>query len=115
MPTAKRRETERPTEVEKSWRRRCWKSEAKKGSEAAPAAGPMTLKGALKRSLALPMRVMPPLRNGGVVVEEDAVEHDERDANHERKREFEPLDERPDRGSRRWGGSGGRCGGLRWC
>ena len=37
-----------------------WKSEAKKGSEAAPAAGPMTLKGALKRSLALPMRVMPP-------------------------------------------------------
>ena len=60
MPTAKRRETERPTEAEKSWARPRWKSEAKKGSEAAPAAGPMTLKGALKRLLALVMRVMPP-------------------------------------------------------
>src|ERR1035437_3740571 len=62
MPTQKRRDTARETEAEKSWARFCWKSEAKKGSDAAPAAGPMTLKGALKRSLALLMRVMPPSR-----------------------------------------------------
>jgi hypothetical protein len=92
MPTAKRRETERPTECGEVEARFCWKSEAKKGSEAAPAAGPMTLKGALKRSLALPMRVMPPL-DGGEVVEEDAVEHDERDADHEGQGELEPLEE----------------------
>ena len=66
---------------------------AKKGREAAPAAGPMTLKGALKRSLALPMRVMPPVGDGGEVVEEEAVEHDERDADHEGEGELEPLEE----------------------
>src|ERR1700679_4375340 len=55
--TAKSREAERPTDVEKSHWRFCWKSAAKKGSEAVPAAGPMMLKGALKRSLALLMRV----------------------------------------------------------
>src|SRR5258708_851039 len=52
MPTANRRETERATEVEKSCARFCWNNEAKKGSDAAPAAGPMTLKGALKSALA---------------------------------------------------------------
>src|ERR1017187_9341812 len=60
MPTQKRRETARETEAEKSWARFCWKREAKKGSEAAPAAAPMTLKGALNRLLALVIRVMPP-------------------------------------------------------
>src|ERR1017187_8799188 len=61
MPTQKRRETARETEAEKSWARFCWKREAKKGSEAAPAAAPMMLNGALKSALALVMRVTPPL------------------------------------------------------
>src|SRR5258708_32923814 len=57
MPTAKRRETGRETEAGNSWARARWWREGEKGREAAPGAGPRTLKGGVERGLAVERRV----------------------------------------------------------
>jgi len=90
MPTQKSRETARETEVEKSWARFCWKSEAKKGSDALQLRAD-DVEGRVEEELGVADEGDASLADRSEVVEEVAIEHDERDADHERERELEPL------------------------
>ena len=93
MPTAKRRETERPTEAEKSKLRFCWKRRGEEGQRGGAGGGADDVEGGVEEVLGVADEGDASLGDGGEVVEEEAVEHDQRDADHEGEGELEPLQE----------------------
>ena len=92
MPTAKRRETERPTEAEKSWSAALLEERGEEGERGGSGGGADDIEGRVEEVFGVADEGDAAVTQRGEVVEEDAVEHDERDADHERKREVEPLE-----------------------